>query len=153
MTDPTFFSADWAEAVRAAVDRGPDAEVRAGKLDDYWNWIDRAREEHGDSWALCVRDLPAGRGRSPTYLVLRWSSGRCVDGRIVGPEALPQATYVLAGDYADWRELLAGYDPGRMVMYRRFLLEEGPLLQLFRIIYFFVESLGCLARVPTVLPR
>lgn len=153
MAAPAFFTQAWAEAVRDAVDRGPDEEIRAGKLDDYWSWIDRAREEHGEVWALGVRDLPTGRGPTPAYLTLRWSSGRCVEARIVAPADLSDAEYVLAGDYADWRELLGGYDAGRMVMYRRFLLEEGPLLPFFRIIYFFVESLGCLARVPAVLPR
>lgn len=152
MTAPVFFSANWAEAVREAVDRGPDEKVRAGKLDDYWDWVDRARAEHSASWALCVRDLPTGIGRSPAYLVLSWSSGRCVDGRIAGAADVQQATYVLAADYADWHDLLGGYDPGRMVMYRRILLEAGPLLPFFQIVYFFVESLGCLARVPAALP-
>ncbi len=27
-----FFSAEWVEAVRVAVDRGPDADARTGKL-------------------------------------------------------------------------------------------------------------------------
>lgn len=152
MTAPDFFSAGWAEAVRDAVDRGPAGEVRATKLDDYWDWVDRAREDYGESWALCVRDLPTPGGRSSAYLLLTWSSGRCADGRIVEVGELPQATYVLAGDYADWVDLLSGYDPGRMVMYRRIVLERGPVLPFFRLIYFVIESLGCLARVRAALP-
>jgi hypothetical protein len=30
-----FFSPDWAEAARAAVNAGPSAEVRAGKIERY----------------------------------------------------------------------------------------------------------------------
>jgi hypothetical protein len=37
-------------------------------------------------------------------------------------------------------------------MYRKLLLEEGDLLQFFTAIYFFVESIACLATVKAELP-
>ncbi len=152
MAAPTFFTPEWARAVRQAVDRGPSEQVRATKLDDYWKWVERVRDGYADSWALGVRDLPPALGGSPSYLLLEWSAGACAKARIVGPDEPVTATYVLAGDYAHWRELLNGYDAGRMVMYRRLVLEEGSVLAFFRGAYFFIESLACLATVPAELP-
>jgi hypothetical protein len=146
---PEFFTAAWAEDVRVAVDRGPGEDVRAAKLPAYWNWIDNARASYSSSWALGVRDL-AGRG--PSYLRLGWKDGACADAAIVGPDDALEATYVLAADLATWRALLAREDPGRIVMYRGLRLEHGDVLRFFRAIYFFVESVAVIGRVPARLP-
>jgi hypothetical protein len=45
-----------------------------------------------------------------------------------------------------------GYDALRTVMYRKLLLEDGDLLEFFKGIYFFVESLELIAKVPTGFP-
>ncbi len=37
-------------------------------------------------------------------------------------------------------------------MYRKLLLEQGNLLEFFKAIYFFVESLALIAKVPTEFP-
>ena len=63
-----------------------------------------------------------------------------------------KATYVLAMDYADWRALHEGYDAQRTVMYRKILLEQGDLLEFFKAIYFFVESLSVVGAVPAAYP-
>ena len=63
------------------------------------------------------------------------------------------ATYVLAMDYQDWKALHEGYDAQRTVMYRKILLEEGDLLEFFKAIYFFVESLAVIGSVPGVYPE
>lgn len=144
---PEFFSPEWAEQVRAAVDHGPGAEVRAGKLATYWNWIDAVRSSYSASWALGARDLPGG----PAYLRLGWKDGACADASIAGPDDPLEATYVLATDLATWRDLLGGEDPGRIVMYRRLRLEKGDVLRFFRGIYFFVESVAVIGRVPAKL--
>ncbi|MGP4097270.1 hypothetical protein [Nonomuraea sp. KM90] len=131
-----FFTDEWAEAVRVAVDAGPEQD---GKLPSYWQWIDRAREGYTATWALGVREMGA-------YLVLAWEGGKCVDARITTDPGA--ADYVLAASEATWRELREGADPGRVVMYRGLRLERGNVLAFFRVIYFFVESLAALARVP-----
>jgi hypothetical protein len=143
------FTPEWAERVRAAVDRGPAEELRAAKLPTYWNWIDAVRADYSSSWALGVRDLP---GRGTTYLRLDWRDGVCADAAIIGPDDPLEAAYVLAADADTWRDLLAGEDPGRIVMYRRLRLEEGNVLSFFRGIYFFVEAFACIGRVPALLP-
>ncbi|MEW9556194.1 hypothetical protein [Nonomuraea sp. NPDC050783] len=135
-----FFTAEWAEAARAAVDAGPTEQDRAGKLPAYWSWIDRARAGYTARWALGVRD-------SGEYLVLTWKDGHCTDGSIVRGPAV-EAEYVLAADRDVWRSLREGADPGRVVMYRGLRLEQGDVLAFFRTIYFFVESLAVLARLP-----
>jgi hypothetical protein len=151
MSAPEFFTEAWAAAVRAAVEAGPDDTAKSTKLPEYWAFYDLVRAGYTASWALGCRDLPGGS--APSYLYLQWGGGHVTEERIIGPDDPLEATYVLAGDYADWAALLSGYDAQRTVMYRKLLLEEGDLLEFFKAIYFFVESLACLATVPTALPE
>lgn len=136
------FSPEWAELACDTVDRGPDDELRASKLETYWEWIDNVRADYSDSWALGVRDLNG----KPAYLWLHWEAGKCVRAEV--SQTLPDATYVLAGDLDVWQDLLAGENTGRIVMYRRLLLEKGDVLRFFRGIYFFVESVAAIGRIP-----
>jgi len=151
-----FFSKEWADEVREAIEAGPTEAMRELKLQEYWDFYAFVRSQYEASWALGVRDLPrelAPNGNSsPSYLFVQWHGGHVTDCRIVGPDDPLEATFVLAGDYADWAALLTGYDAQRTVMYRKLLLEEGDLLQFFMAIYFFVESLACLATVQAELP-
>lgn len=147
-TAAEFFGPEWAERARAVVDAGPDAALRETKLPTYWGWIDGVRATYGESWALGVTDLPGG----PRYLKLSWREGRCNAAEIIGPDRPVDADYVLAGPLAVWRDLLDGDDPGRIVMYRRLRLRSGNVLRFFSGIYFFVESLAAIARVPATLP-
>jgi hypothetical protein len=144
-----LFTAEWAEQVRRAVDQGPDERLRAGKLPDYWKWIERARSGYGASWALGAGDLPGG----PAYLRLGWRDGRCADAVIVGPGEPVDATFVFVADLATWLDLLAGEDPGRIVMYRRLRLCQGDVLAFFRTIYMFVEAVAAIGRIPATAPR
>ena len=48
-----------------------------------------------------------------------------------------------------WREIMAGFDMGKAVMYRKLLLEKGEVLEFFKSIYYWTESLACIQRVPT----
>ncbi|MDN3356266.1 hypothetical protein [Actinomadura sp. DC4] len=145
---PGFFTPEWAEDVRAAVDHGPGEETRAAKLPGYWDWIANVRAGYASSWALGVRDLPTG---GPSYLRLGWKDGTCAEAAIIGPDDPLDATYVLSADLSTWRALLGGQDPGRIVMYRGLRLTEGDVLRFFRGIYFFVESVALIARVPALL--
>ncbi len=56
-------------------------------------------------------------------------------------------------DYRDWKALHEGYDAQRTVMYRKIVLEEGELLEFFKAIYFFVESLAVIGSVPAAYPE
>jgi hypothetical protein len=138
-----FFSTEWAQEIRAAMDQGPDEEVRAAKLPMYWNWIEHVRATYSASWALGVRDLP---GSPPTYLMLSWQDGKCAEAAVTTDPA--GADYVLIADLDIWRDLLAGGDPGRIVMYRGLRLQRGDVLMFFRAIYLFVESIAMIGRVP-----
>ena len=73
---------------------------------------------------------------------MQWGGGTVTDCRIIGPDDPLQATYVLGMDYRDWKALHDGYDAQRTVMYRKIMLEQGDLLEFFKAIYFFVESLA-----------
>jgi hypothetical protein len=150
MMSPMFFSPSWADAVRDALDAGPDEETLAGKLPEYWEFYQLVRSNYPWSWALGVRGLPAELGSGTLYLLVAWGEGGVTDCRIVDGSA--DATYVLAADYQDWKALYSGYDALRTVMYRKLLVEEGDLLEFFKGIYFFVESLAQIAEVPTSFP-
>ncbi len=153
MTEPRFFSKDWADAVREVLIAGPADHVRAGKLQEYWDFFELIKSIYPASWALGCRDLPAELGDGPAYLVVRWGGGTVTDCHIVGPDEPLEATYVLGMDYADWHALHDGYDAQRTVMYRKVLLEEGSLLEFFKTIYFFVECLAVIGAVPAYYPE
>ena len=152
MAELEFFSPEWAAAVRDALTAGPPEPVRAGKLQEYWDLFDFIKSVYPASWALGCRELPAELGGGPAYLIVGWSGGTVTDCRIIGPDEPLAATYVLAMDYADWQALHDGYDAQRTVMYRKMLLEEGNLLEFFKGIYFFVESLAVVGTVPARYP-
>ncbi|WP_232666459.1 hypothetical protein [Pseudonocardia sp. TRM90224] len=136
-----LFTPAWAEAVRVAVDAEPDDELRAGKLPTYWEWIERARDGYAASWALTDPARSA-------HLLLEWKDGRCVAASLVDAEQAARATYALSANREAWRDLLAGADAGRLLMTRKFALQRGNVLQFFRGVYFVVEALGAIGRVP-----
>ncbi|MBO0833357.1 MAG: hypothetical protein J2P29_15455 [Actinobacteria bacterium] len=152
MPDPAFFSADWAAAVGAALTAGPSEQARAGKLQKYWDFFELIKSGYPASWALGCRDLPGELGKKPSYLLVSWAGGAVRDCRVVGPGDSLDASYVLGMDYPDWKALHDGYDAQRTVMYRKILLEEGNLLEFFKTIYFFVESLAVIGSVPAYYP-
>ena len=150
MTSPDFFSKEWADTVRDALTAGPDERLRAGKLQEYWDFFNQIKSMYPASWALGCRDLPSSNGGA--YLFIQWSDGEATDCRLIGPDEPLQATYVLGMDYQDWKALHDGYDAQRTVMYRKMLLEEGDLLEFFKGIYFFVESLAVIGTIPATYP-
>jgi hypothetical protein len=152
MTEPGFFSPQWAAAVGSALTAGPSDQARSGKLQMYWDFFDRVKASHTSSWALGCRDLPAGSAAGPAYLYLQWADGAVADCHIAGPEEPSQATYLLAMDYVNWQALHGGYDAQRTVMYRKILLERGDTLEFFKSIYFFTESLALVGAVPADFP-
>ena len=144
-SSPEFFSKEWADTVRDALTAGPDERLRAAKLQEYWDFFNLIKSMYPASWALGCRDLG-------TYLFVQWGGGEVTDCRLIGPDEPLQATYVLGMDYQDWKALHDGYDAQRTVMYRKMLLEEGDLLEFFKGIYFFVESLAVIGTVPARYP-
>jgi hypothetical protein len=149
---PTFFSRQWADDVRDALNAGPSEKALAGKLAEYWDFYNLIRSTYPSSWALGARNLPAELGGGERYLVVVWNEGFVSECRILDDSVPVEATYTLAADYHDWRALFEGYDALRTVMYRRLLLDDGDLLEFFKGIYFFVECLALIATVPTSFP-
>ncbi len=84
---------------------------------------------------------------------MQWGGGTVAECKIIGPDDPLDATYVLGMEYADWKALHDGYDAQRTVMYRKVLLEDGNLLEFFKTIYFFVESLSVIGRVDASYPE
>jgi hypothetical protein len=146
-----FFTKEWATTVAEALTAGPAPEFRETKLPEYWGFFDWIKGGYPYSWALGCRDLPGATG--PSYLFVQWGDGLVTDCRIVGPDDPLDATYVLGMNYRDWKALHDGYDAQRTVMYRKILLEHGSLLEFFKTIYFFVESLAVIGAVPATYPE
>jgi len=148
---PDFFSPSWASSVGVALTAGPSEQARAGKLQEYWDFFEFLKGVSAASWALGCRDLPGLTGTS--YLFVQWGAGAVTECRIIGPDEPLEATYVLDMDYSDWKALHEGYDAQRTVMYRKIVLEQGNLLEFFKPIYFFVESLAVIGSVPATYPE
>ena len=153
MTEPQFFTKEWADAVRDALIAGPSEQAKAGKLQMYWDYFEMVKGLYPASWALGCRSLPAGLGEGPAYLLVQWGGGTVADCKIIGPDDPLEATYVLGMEYADWKALHDGYDAQRTVMYRKILLEDGQLLEFFKTIYFFAECLAVIGAVPADYPE
>ena len=143
MSEPEFFSPDWAADVRDALNAGPTESAKAGKLTMYWDFFDRVKADYAASWALGCKGLPDGKAG---WLLVAWGGGAVTECRVSADE--PAADYVLTMDYADWQALHDGYDPQRTVMYRKILVEQGNILEFFKTIYFFTECLGVIGQVP-----
>ena len=152
MTEPQFFTKEWADAVRDALIAGPSEQAKAGKLQMYWDYFEMVKGLYPASWALGCRSLPAGLGEGPAYLLVQWGGGTVTDCKLIGPDDPLEATYVLGMEYADWKALHDGYDAQRTVMYRKILLEDGQLLEFFKTIYFFAECLAVIGGVPADYP-
>ena len=152
MTSTMFMSPSWAYAVRNALDAGPDNQALTEKLPEYWDFYHLVRAGYPSSWALGARDLPEELGGGVRYLLVAWGDNHVTECRVLDESAPIDATYVLAADFHDWKALFEGYDALRTVMYRKLLLEDGDLLEFFKAIYFFVESLALIAKVPTSFP-
>jgi hypothetical protein len=151
MTSTDLFSDDWAARVSEAINTYPDDEYRATKLDLFWNWIDEARKGFTGKLVLGVRDLPSNGSTKAMYAAFAIAEGRVTETSI-GDAVPDDATYVLVGDYAVWKDIIEGYDSGKAVMYRRLRLEKGDVFRFFNRIYFFTESLVALSKVPAKLP-
>jgi len=146
-----FWSRDWVQAAKDAWNAGPSDEVKGRKIPRFWEWIDKAKQYVNCQLALAVEGLPGAGARD--CLLLDLAAGRAVRARLASrDDAEASATYILKGSYQDWREIMGGFDMGKAVMYRKLLLEKGEVLEFFKSIYFWTESLACVQRIPTSFP-
>ncbi len=142
-----FMTAAWAQECQRVINNSPDEERKASKLQDFWDWIDMIRPFVTGRLALAVRDLPPG-GDGDT-LVLAFEGGTVTDASVTERGvAEPDAVFLLAGDYADWLAMLDGYDVGKMVMYRKLMLEKGDTLMFFTAAFFWTELLAAIQSIP-----
>ena len=142
-----FMTQEWAQECQRVINDSPDPERKASKLQDFWDWIDMIRPFVTGRLALAVRDLPPG-GDGDT-LVLDFEGGTVTAASVQERgTAEPDAVFLLAGDYADWLAMLDGYDVGKMVMYRKLMLEKGDTLMFFTAAFFWTELLAAIQSIP-----
>jgi SCP-2 sterol transfer family len=146
-----FMTQDWAAEIQRTFNAWPDDERKASKLQDFWDWINMISPFVTGRLALTVRDMAAG-GDGDT-LVLDFEAGQVTAASVLQrAEAQADAVFLLAGDYADWQNMLAGYDVGKMVMYRRLMLEKGDTLMFFTAAFFWTELLAAIQTIPVEVP-
>jgi hypothetical protein len=142
-----FMTAAWAQGCQSAINGWPGDERKASKLQDFWDWINMISPFVTGRLALSVRDMPPGADGDT--LVLDLDGGTVTAASIIDrAEAQASAVFLLAGSYADWQQLLAGYDVGKMVMYRKLMLEKGDTLQFFMAAFYWTELLAAIQSVP-----
>lgn len=144
MADIEFFSQEWADAVREAINAEPDPDYKADKLELYWMWIDVAKGGLDITLALGCRDLG-------TWIVCDISGGECTGAR-TADELPDDVTFALSGSLEDWRDILSGFDTNKAVMYRKLRLERGDVFAFFDRVYFYTEALQRIAKIPTDTP-
>jgi len=144
---PAFMTGEWAQEIRGTFNGWPDEERTASKLQDFWDWINMIRPFVTGRLVLAVRDMPAAADGDA--LVLDFEAGS-VTAAAIGKRAAAEeaAAFVLAGSYADWADMLGGYDVGKMIMYRRLMLEKGDTLMFFTAAFFWTELLAAIQSVP-----
>jgi len=145
-----LFSQEWAQAAKDAINSFPDDAYRDTKLFMYWDWITAAKGSFEGSLAICARDLPSNGSTAPRYVTFGFSGGECTSATL--SDEAGDATFVLAGDYAAWKDIADGYDAGKAVMYRRLRLEQGDVFRFFNRVYLFTESLVAISKIPATLP-
>ena len=144
-----FMTGAWAEDIKQAFNAWPGDERQASKLQDFWDWINMIRPFVTGRLALNVRDLPPDSAAGGDTLVLDFDGGAVAAASVTGrADAEPGAVFLLSGSYADWQDMLAGYDVGKVVMYRKLMLEKGDTLQFFMAAFYWTELLACIQSVP-----
>jgi hypothetical protein len=145
-----LFSPEWAECARAEIDAGPEPATLARKIPKFWDWIAFVKPQVTCVWGLGCRDLP---GDGPNAVLFTMEAGVPTSVEVTSIEdARTKATFLQVGDLEGWRDLMAGYDVGKTVMYRKLMMDTGSVLDFFKFAYFWTESLACVQRVPTRLP-
>jgi hypothetical protein len=144
-----FMTPEWAQECRTTIDGWPGDERKASKLQDFWDWIDMIRPFVTGRLALSVRDLPPGADADGDTLALDFDGGALTAASVLDrADAEASAVFLLAGSYADWQNMLAGYDVGKTVMYRKLMLEKGDTLQFFMAAFYWTELLAAIQSVP-----
>jgi SCP-2 sterol transfer family len=142
-----FMTNTWADECQRVINASPDEERKASKLQDFWDWIDMISPFVTGKLALSVRDLPHG-GDGDT-LVLDFEAGVVTGASVTERgEAEADAVFLLAADYADWLAMFGGYDVGKMIMYRKLMLEKGDTLMFFTAAFFWTELLAAIQSIP-----
>jgi hypothetical protein len=144
-----FMTAAWADDIKAAFNAWPGEDRKASKLQDFWDWINMIRPFVTGRLALNVRDLPPDAGADGDTLALDFEGGTVAAASVLArADAEAAAVFLLSGSYADWQEMLAGYDVGKMVMYRKLMLEKGDTLRFFMAAFYWTELLAAIQTVP-----
>ena len=142
-----LFSEDWVEECIKEMKKGPDPERKKSIHSNYWKWVEQCKRKMDIRLALVLKDDE--HGSSFAYFVLK--QGEVEDGYLGKADERGTANFVLAANREDWKEILEGpRDITQNIMYRKINLVQGNLHSFFRSIYFFVELLRCMTRVPTL---
>lgn len=142
------FSEEWAAQVEDRLSKGFTEEDKADKLPDYWRWIAGAASSFTGVLGLGVRTDPHSDLHDAEFIAVEISAGVVTSVRVSTYEEIGKSDYLLMGTYESWRRYLAGYDPGKAIMYRLFRLEHGNMLGFFNRAYYWIELIALLQSIP-----
>lgn len=132
-----LFTADWAEALRRAIDTDPDFN----KSGSGWKW----------PAAFVLTPTPAIGFANEVAVQLTLDSGRCPEAHIL-PSSELKAPFVFRADYLTWKALAEGeLDALSAVMQRRVSF-TGSLPRLLGNAAAAKALVACAQRVPTYFP-
>lgn len=151
MSEYTFWTPAWAEAVRESINRGPAPEdlERARRSAAYREAVEQGRQTVDGAFLLSLRDPSPGQ---PAHLVLRFDRGRCSAAQLAETLDSEPGSYRLVGSQDDWRGVVRDGDLLRSFMYRTVRLEAGDVVAFFRAISFYMEVVRSLSKVATRMP-
>ncbi|HET7579188.1 MAG TPA: SCP2 sterol-binding domain-containing protein [Bacillales bacterium] len=141
----SLLSKQWVEQFAAEVKKGPTAERTKAVDPNYWEWIEKVKQQMDIRLALVLKD-----DRENRFAYLDFEKGELINYHIGTQDEQASADFVLSGSLDDWQEVITG--PRQLtqnLMYRKLRLTQGNLHSYFRGIYFFVELLRSGLRTPT----
>lgn len=142
----TLFSEEWIEQVEKEMRAGPSEERLETVEDNYWEWIETNKQDITIRLGLVLNGENEGESR---YAYFEIKEGEVESSFLGSAEERGTADVILGAGYDGWIETIEGpREVPQNIMYRDIKLEQGNIHFFFRKIYFFVELLRNLVRVP-----
>lgn len=139
-----LFSEAWVKQVEKEMKFGPCAERKKNVHQSYWRWIQKCKQDLNIQLALELKM----KGDERSYGFFNICNGEVTES-CFGENCEGQVDIILSGTELDWLGVIAGvHDLSLSIISQTIKLRKGNMHFFLRRIYFFIELLLCLRRVP-----
>lgn len=139
-----LFSEAWVKQVEKEMKYGPCEERKKNVQQSYWKWIHKCKQDVNIQLALELRK----EGDERSYAFFEICNGEVIGSRF-GENDDGQVDFILSGAERDWLGVIVGRrDMSLSIISQTIKLRKGNMHFFLRRIYFFIELLLCLRRVP-----